>query len=145
MIIKVINNSRNDIPRYAHNGDSGMDLRANLDHPISLEPNKRVLVPTGIHMQIPRGYEGQVRGRSGLALKNGVTVLQGVGTVDSGYIGDIGVVLINHGEETFQINNGDKIAQLVICPIKNVIIAEVDNLDNTARGQKGYGSTGVDN
>ena len=145
MIIKVINNSRNDIPRYAHDGDSGMDLRANLDHPISLEPNKRVLVPTGIHMQIPRGYEGQVRGRSGLALKNGVTVLQGVGTVDSGYIGDIGVVLINHGEETFQINNGDKIAQLVICPIKNVIIAEVDNLDNTARGQKGYGSTGVDN
>ena len=145
MIIKVINNSRNDIPRYAHDGDSGMDLRANLDHPISLEPNKRVLVPTGIHMQIPLGCEGQVRGRSGLALKNGVTVLQGVGTVDSGYIGDIGVVLINHGEETFQINNGDKIAQLVICPIKNVIIAEVDNLDNTARGQKGYGSTGVDN
>lgn len=145
MIIKVINNSRNDIPRYAHDGDSGMDLRANLDHPISLEPNKRVLVPTGIHMQIPRGYEGQVRGRSGLALKNGVTVLQGVGTIDAGFIGDIGVVLINHGEETFQINNGDKIAQLVICPIKNVIIAEVDNLDNTARGQKGYGSTGVDN
>ena len=145
MIIKVINNSRNDIPRYAHDGDSGMDLRANLDHPISLEPNKRVLVPTGIHMQIPRGYEGQVRGRSGLALKNGVTVLQGVGTIDAGFIGDIGVVLINHGEETFQIKNGDKIAQLVICPIKNVIIAEVDNLDNTARGQKGYGSTGVDN
>ena len=145
MIVKVLNNSRNDIPRYAHDNDSGMDLRANLDHPISLEPNKRVLVPTGIHMQIPRGYEGQVRGRSGLALKNGVTVLQGVGTVDSGYIGDIGVVLINHGEETFQINNGDKIAQLVICPIKNVIIAEVDNMDNTARGQKGYGSTGVDN
>lgn len=141
--IKIINKSRNELPKYNHEGDSGMDLRANLDGTIRLLPRRRVLVPTGIHIQLPVGFEAQVRGRSGLAIKNGIGIVNGIGTIDSNYTGDIGVILINHGNEMFEIKNGDRIAQLVISKVENIEWEEVDVLEETNRGEDGYGSTGV--
>lgn len=145
MKIEIINASGNlETPKYAHPTDSGLDMRANIDTTITLLPFRRVLVPTGIKMDIPIGYEGQVRGRSGLALKNGITIMQGVGTIDSGYHNDIGVILLNLGSEAFEIKRGDKIAQLVISKIENVELVEVEEFESkTLRGENGYGSTGV--
>lgn len=146
--IKIINTSNNPEPSYQKEGDSGFDFMANLaeDEEIVVEPLKRVLVPTGLHFQIPIGFELQVRPRSGLALKNGITVLNTPGTVDSGYRGEVKVILFNTGEEAFKIKNGDRIAQGVITPVqikKTTKFVTVNKLDESDRGMGGFGSTGV--
>jgi len=129
------------MPAYAHPSDAGMDLRSVED--ISLAPGKRALVHTGLVMMLPPMYEAQVRPRSGLALKNGITVLNTPGTIDSGYRGEVGVILINLGEETFNIKKGDKIAQVVIAPVTQPSVEECDIVDETDRGTGGFGSTGL--
>lgn len=129
------------IPAYAHPGDAGMDLRS--VESLVVEPGKRALVHTGLVMILPKGYEGQVRPRSGLALKHGITVLNTPGTIDTGYRGELGVILANFGDAPFVIQKGDKIAQLVIASFTQAEIAETDVIDSTARGAGGFGSTGV--
>ena len=130
------------LPSYATAGAAGMDLTAALDAPLTLAPGGRALVPTGLEIALPAGYEAQVRPRSGLALKHGVTVLNSPGTVDSDYRGEIGVVLINLGEAPFTVTRGDRIAQLVVAPVMHAHWDEVSVLSATARGRGGYGSTG---
>ena len=143
----VANKSNNPDPEYATDGSSGFDLRANLESPIKIAVGKRAIVPTGLFFEIPEGLEIQVRSRSGLALKHGITVLNGVGTIDSDYRGEIGVILINHGETEFIVNNGDRIAQGVVSSIigkQYVKFIKSDSVDtNTSRGDGGYGSTGT--
>ena len=131
------------LPAYETEGAAGLDLRAAITEPVTLTPGMRTLVPTGLSMQLPGGFEGQIRPRSGLALRHGVTVLNAPGTVDSDYRGEVSVVLINHGSENFTVTRGDRIAQLVIAPVSHARLAEVAALDETARGAGGYGSTGV--
>lgn len=128
------------IPFYAHPGDAGLDLFSVEE--VTIEPGKRQLVATGISIELPKNTEAQVRPRSGLALKYGVTVLNSPGTIDEGYRGEIKVILINHGEEAFKINKGDKIAQMVIMPVLTVGIEEVEILNDSERGEGGFGSTG---
>jgi dUTP pyrophosphatase len=144
--IKYINKSKNVDPTYAKDGDSGFDLRANLTDEINIVPGKRMLVPTGLYFQIPLNFELQVRSRSGLALKNGIMVLNSPGTVDSGYRGEVGVILYNTGEEVFTIKNGDRIAQGVIAPVQtlnNSIFIKSDILDSSDRSIGGFGSSGI--
>jgi len=144
MGLKIVNKSNNPLPEYAHAGDAGMDIRAFINKPITLNPGERALIGTGIFLQIPRGYECQVRSRSGLAIKYGVCVLNGVGTIDSGYRAEVGVILINLGQEDFVINSGDRIAQLVFAAVAEVKEFEVvEILDEDDRGLGGFGSTGV--
>ncbi|AKT40006.1 dUTP diphosphatase [Chondromyces crocatus] len=131
------------VPAYQSAGAVGLDLCAAIEAPITLSPGERRLVPTGYAVAIPRGYEGQVRPRSGLALKHGVTVLNAPGTIDPDYRGELKVLLINHGEAPFSVARGERIAQLVICPVGIADLVAVDTLDATARGGGGYGSTGV--
>ena len=132
------------IPVYETTGSAGMDLRAALDGdgPLTLQPGARALVPTGFSIGLPEGYEAQVRPRSGLALKHGVTCLNSPGTIDSDYRGEVGVILINHGHEPFVINRGERIAQMIISPVVQSSWTEVDTLDDTTRGAGGFGSTG---
>ena len=130
------------LPRYETEGAAGLDLRAAIGEPLALAPGARALVPTGIALQLPAGYEAQVRPRSGLALRHGVTVLNAPGTVDSDYRGEVSVVLINHGAEPFGIERGDRIAQLVIAPVSHARLVATELLDETVRGAGGYGSTG---
>ena len=129
------------LPSYAHPSDAGMDVRSVAD--LTIAPGKRALVPTGLVMRLPPTYEAQVRPRSGLALKSGVTVLNSPGTIDSGYRGEVGVILANFGESDFQVKKGDKIAQIVIAPVTQPTIEETDVIDETDRGAGGFGSTGV--
>lgn len=129
------------LPSYAHPSDAGMDVRSVED--LTIAPGKRALVPTGLVMLLPPGYEAQVRPRSGLALKSGVTVLNTPGTIDSGYRGEVGVILANFGETDFSVKKGDKIAQIVIAPVTQPTIEETDVVDETDRGVGGFGSTGV--
>jgi dUTP pyrophosphatase len=131
-----------ELPRYQTAGAAGMDLHAALEAPITLAPGARVLVPTGLAFAIPNGWEGQVRPRSGLAAKHGVTVINAPGTIDSDYRGEVGVVLVNHGQQPFVITQGERIAQIVFAPYAQATLDEVDALDETARGAGGYGSTG---
>uniref|UniRef100_A0A9E7ZIB3 Deoxyuridine 5'-triphosphate nucleotidohydrolase n=1 Tax=Bosea sp. NBC_00436 TaxID=2969620 RepID=A0A9E7ZIB3_9HYPH len=131
------------LPAYETAGAAGLDLRAALAENLTLVPGERALIPTGLAMQLPVGFEGQVRPRSGLALRHGVTVLNAPGTVDSDYRGEVSVVLINHGSEPFTVTRGDRIAQLVIAPVTHALLSEVETLSETARGAGGYGSTGV--
>jgi dUTP pyrophosphatase len=133
------------LPRYETEGAAGMDLVAAIaaDEPLVLAPGARVLVPTGLAIALPQGFEAQVRPRSGLAAKNGVTVLNSPGTVDSDYRGEVKVILINHGSDAFTITRGTRIAQMVIAPVTRGIFNEVTNLDETARGAGGFGSTGT--
>ncbi|WP_336813938.1 dUTP diphosphatase [Bosea sp. MMO-172] len=131
------------LPAYETEGAAGLDLRAAIAEGLSLAPGERALVPTGLAMQLPAGFEGQVRPRSGLAVKHGVTVLNAPGTVDSDYRGEVKVPLINLGQEPFAIARGDRIAQMVIAPVTRAILTEVAGLDATARGAGGFGSTGV--
>ena len=140
--IKVVNNSKNKLPEYAHPGDSGLDIRANLEEAILLQPLERKLIPTGIYLGIPDGYEVQVRPRSGMALNRGLTVLNTPGTVDSNYTGEVGVILINLSNEVQQILPNEKIAQLVISKVEKANLILVSSLDETNRGAGGYGSTG---
>ncbi len=132
------------LPAYETADAAGMDLRAAVpdDAPITLCPGDRIAVPTGLTMAIPRGYEGQVRPRSGLALKSGITCLNSPGTIDADYRGEVKVILINHGAEDVAIRRGDRIAQLLITPVEQAVWEEVDSLDETARGAGGFGSTG---
>ena len=141
--VKVVNKGKQLLPQYATTQSAGMDLRANIEEPFSLQPGERHLFPTGLHIQLPEGYEGMVRPRSGLALKHGVTVLNTPGCVDSDYIGDVGVILINLSDRCFVINPGERIAQLVISPIVQATLVEVESLDDTERGDGGFGHTGT--
>ena len=143
MTIKVINKSKHDLPKYQTELSAGMDLYANIDKPITLKPLERTLVKTGLFISLPKGYEAQVRPRSGLAFKNGVTVLNTPGTIDADYRGEIGVILVNLSADDFTINDGDRIAQLVIAKYETAIWEEVENLDETERGEGGFGSSGV--
>ena len=143
MEIKVINNSQHLLPSYETSASAGLDIRANLTDSITLKPLERALVKTGIFLEIPVGYEAQVRPRSGLAFKNGVTVLNSPGTIDADYRGEVGVILINLSNENFLINNGERIAQLVFAKVEQARWTEIETLSDTARGEGGFGSTGV--
>lgn len=141
--INAINRGHQSMPTYATSQSAGMDLRANLEEPVVLHPMERRLIPTGLHIALPEGYEAQVRPRSGLALKHGLTVLNAPGTIDADYRGEIGVVLINLSQEDFTINDGERIAQLVVARYEQVEFSLVETLDETERGEGGYGHTGV--
>jgi dUTP pyrophosphatase len=141
--IPVVNRGHQQLPAYATTQSAGMDLRANLDAPVTLHPMERRLIPSGLHIALPEGYEAQVRPRSGLALKHGLTVLNAPGTIDADYRGDIGVVLINLSTEDFVVNDGERIAQLVIARYEQAELQLVEELDETERGEGGYGHTGV--
>lgn len=143
MKVKVINRSKHDLPKYETEASAGIDLRANLPKPFSLQPLERTLVQTGIFLEIPIGYEAQVRPRSGLALKKGVTVLNTPGTIDADYRGEVGVILVNISNQPFVINDGERIAQLVFAKVEQAEFLEVEELSSTERGAGGFGSTGV--
>ena len=143
MKIKVVNKSKHALPRYATMQSAGMDLRANLDGSIVLKPLERTLVKTGIFMELPVGYEGQVRPRSGLAFKKGVTVLNTPGTIDADYRGEVGVILVNLSNEDFVIEDGERVAQMVIAKHEQPSWEEIEELIETERGAGGFGSTGV--
>jgi len=142
MKIKILNKSNNALPAYETEGSAGMDLRAWLSEPVSLAPMDRCLVPTGLSMELPVGYEAQIRPRSGLALKKGISVLNSPGTIDSDYRGDIGVILVNLSKETFEICSGDRIAQMVIAKHEQASWEEALELVETERGEGGFGHTG---
>ena len=141
--VKIINKSKHALPEYATSQSAGVDLRANIDEPIVLKPLERRLIPTGIYIGLPVGYEAQVRPRSGLALKHGISVCNTPGTVDADYRGQIGVILINLSSEDFVVNDGERIAQMVIAKYERAEWVPVDELDETERGDGGYGHTGV--
>ncbi len=141
--INILNKGHQPLPAYATEQSAGMDLRANISEPIVLKPLERRLIGTGLHIALPAGYEAQVRPRSGLALKHGITVLNAPGTIDADYRGEIGVVLINLSADDFTINDGERIAQLVIARYEQAELMAVDALDETERGEGGYGHTGV--
>ena len=141
--IKVVNKGHQPLPQYATAQSAGMDLRANIDEPITLKSLERRLIPTGLHIALPVGYEAQVRPRSGLALKKGITVLNTPGTIDADYRGEIGVVLINLSNEDFVVEDGERIAQMVIARHEQGEFVSVEVLDETERGEGGYGHTGV--
>jgi len=141
--IKVVNRGHQPLPQYATSQSAGMDLRANLNEPVILRPMERRLIPTGLYIALPEGYEAQVRPRSGLALKHGLTVLNAPGTIDADYRGEVGVVLINLSQEDFVINDGERIAQMVIARHEQAKFTIVEELDETERSTGGYGHTGV--
>jgi dUTP pyrophosphatase len=143
MQVNIVNTSKHGLPHYQTDGSAGMDLYANLDASIELLPLKRILVPTGVSIALPKGFEAQVRPRSGLAIKQGVTCLNTPGTIDSDYRGEIKVILINLGEETVTIKDGDRIAQLVIAKYEQISWQQVDTLNTTERGDGGFGHTGL--
>ncbi|XOD67174.1 MAG: dUTP diphosphatase [Flavobacteriales bacterium Tduv] len=143
MKIKIINISGNPLPQYKSQGSSGMDLQASIDTSLILNPFERKLIPTGISIELPQGYEAQIRPRSGLSLKNGLTCLNSPGTIDSDYRGEIMVILINLSSEAFTIKNGDRIAQIVIAPYISVEWKESNRLNENDRGKNGFGSTGI--
>lgn len=144
MKIKIINNSHHPLPKYATADSAGMDLRANLDEPITLAPMERRLIPTGLHIALPAGYEAQVRPRSGLALKHGIGVLNSPGTIDADYRGEIGVILVNLSQVPFVVQDGERIAQMVIARHETAEWELVETLDETERGAGGFGHTGRD-
>lgn len=142
MQVKIINQSEHPLPEYATPGSSGMDLRSNNQEPQLVEPFQRVLIPTGLFMELPLGYEAQIRPRSGLALRHGITCLNTPGTIDADYRGEIKVLLINLGGEPYTIQRGERIAQLVIQKVEHIRWESVEELDNTQRSAGGFGSTG---
>jgi len=143
VLIKVVNKSGNSLPEYATAGSSGMDIRANLDNPVVLQPLQRNLIDTGLFIELPLGYEAQIRPRSGLAIKQGITCLNTPGTIDADYRGEIKVILINLSDEAVTIKNGDRIAQMVIQKVEQATLVLVDSIDETERGEGGFGHTGV--
>ena len=143
MQVKIKNTSQHELPKYETSASAGVDLRANLETAITLKPLERVLVKTGLFFEIPEGFEAQVRPRSGLALKKGITVLNSPGTVDADYRGEVGVILINLSSEEFVIENGERIAQLFFAKVEQANWLNVEILSETARGEGGFGSTGV--
>jgi len=142
MKVKIVNRSKNPLPQYETVASAGMDLRADLESPVTLQPMERTLIPTGLFMELPVGYEAQVRPRSGLAIKHGIGVLNSPGTIDADYRGEIKVILVNLSNEAFTINNGDRIAQMVIAPHIQAELEEVEVLTETERGAGGFGHTG---
>ncbi len=143
MKIQVVNRGHQPLPAYATEQSAGLDLRASLTEPIELKPLERKLIPTGLHIALPPGYEAQVRPRSGLALKHGLTVLNSPGTVDADYRGEIGVLLINLSDEPFVVHDGERIAQMVVARCEQAEFVEVEVLSETERGEGGYGHTGL--
>lgn len=143
MKVQIINKSKHSLPQYATSSSAGMDLRANLDNPIVLKPLQRCLVPTGLYIALPEGFEAQIRPRSGLALKKGITLLNTPGTIDADYRGEIGVIVINLSAEDFIIEDGERIAQMVIARYEQTEWQEVEVLEDTERGAGGFGHTGV--
>lgn len=143
MTVRIVNKGRQPAPTYATPHSAGMDLRANLDAPVTLQPGDRKLIPTGLYIELPEGTEAQVRPRSGLAFKHGITVLNSPGTIDADYRGEVGVLLINHGREPFEIKDGERIAQLVIARYERADLEEVPDLRATERGAGGFGHTGT--
>lgn len=142
MEIKIVNRSRHSLPDYATIHSAGMDLRANLENPVVLKPLERSLIPTGIYIQLPNGYEAQIRPRSGLAIKHGISIVNAPGTIDADYRGEIKVILANLSNEDFTINDGERICQMVVAKHERVEWVEVDELDETERGDGGFGHTG---
>ena len=143
MEVKIINNSKHSLPSYETNASAGLDIRANLEEVVVLKPLERVLIKTGLFFEIPEGFEAQVRPRSGLALKKGVTVLNAPGTIDADYRGEVGVILINLSNEDFTIEDGERIAQVVFAKVEQAEWKQVKVLTDTERGEGGFGSTGV--
>lgn len=143
MEIQIINKSHHALPQYSTLQSAGMDIRANLDQPLVLKPMQRCLVPTGLYIALPDGYEAQIRPRSGLALKKGVTVLNTPGTIDADYRGEIGIILINLSQEDFVIEDGERVAQMIIARYEQAVWTEVEVLDETERGAGGFGHSGV--
>ena len=143
MKVKVINKGHQPLPAYATPQSAGLDLRANLESPVVLQPMERRLIPTGLYIALPPGYEAQVRPRSGLALKHGITVLNSPGTIDADYRGEVGVLLINLSQEPFTVNDGERIAQMVVARHEQAAFEPVELLDETERGAGGYGHTGM--
>jgi dUTP pyrophosphatase len=142
MVIRIVNKSGNPLPSYSTEHSSGMDLRADLEKPVVLKPGERRLIPTGLYVEIPPGYEAQIRPRSGLALKKGVTVLNTPGTIDADYRGEIGVILINLSREDFVVHNGERICQMIVAPHEKVEWEWTEVLNETKRGKGGFGHTG---
>jgi len=142
MKIKIVNKSRHPLPAYSTLLSAGMDLRAHLDNPVTLAPGARILVPTGLYISLPQGYEAQIRPRSGLALKKGITILNAPGTIDADYRGEIGVIIANLSQGDFVINDGERIAQMVVARHETVEWEQCDSLDETVRGAGGFGHTG---
>lgn len=140
--VKVINKSKHQLPEYATSASAGLDLRANIDQPITIKPLERALVKTGVFMELPVGFEAQVRPRSGLAYKNGITVLNTPGTIDADYRGEVGVILVNLSNEPFEIVDGERVAQLVVAKHEQIAWEEVSVLEESDRGAGGFGSTG---
>jgi dUTP pyrophosphatase len=143
MVVKIINKSKNDLPSYETEGSAGMDLRADIEHSITLAPLERAMVPTGLFIELPLGYEAQVRPRSGLAAKRGLTCLNSPGTIDSDYRGEIKVILVNLSNIIQEIEPSERIAQMVIAKHERITFQEVSNLNSTVRGAGGFGSTGT--
>lgn len=142
MKVKIINKSKHPLPQYATVQSAGLDLRVNIDSPITLQPLQRCLVPTGLYMALPAGYEAQVRPRSGLAIKKGITVLNSPGTIDADYRGEICIILVNLSSEPFVIEDGERVAQMVIAKHETAEWEETDSLDDTDRGEGGFGHSG---
>ena len=142
MNIQVINKSKHPLPAYATQWSAGMDIRANLSEPITLAPLQRCLIPTGLYISLPQGYEAQVRPRSGLAIKKGITVLNSPGTIDADYRGEICIVLVNLSNEEFIVEDGERVAQMVIAKHEQAVWQQVETLDDTERGRGGFGHTG---
>ena len=143
MKIKIVNSSRHALPEYATPQSAGLDLRANLDEPVTLQPLQRALIPTGLRIALPQGYEAQVRPRSGLALKHGITLLNTPGTIDADYRGEVGVIMVNLSTEPFTVADGDRIAQLVIARHEQAEWVAAKSLDETERGEGGFGHSGI--
>lgn len=143
MVVKIVNESNNPLPAYETDGSAGMDLRANLTEPVMLKPLQRALIPTGLYIELEKGYEAQVRPRSGLALKKGLTILNSPGTIDSDYRGEIKIIMINLSNETTIINTGERVAQIIFAKVEQVSLKEVDELSETNRGEGGFGHTGI--
>ncbi|WP_421774315.1 dUTP diphosphatase [Gracilimonas sp.] len=144
VLIKKLDHAKDlPLPNYESVAAAGMDVRAAVESPIVIKPGGRSLIPTGLQMALPEGYEAQIRPRSGLAIRNGITMLNSPGTIDADYRGEVKVIAINHGEEEFVVNHGDRIAQMVIAPVTQLPLLEVDELDETDRGEGGFGSTGL--
>ncbi|QII69470.1 dUTP diphosphatase [Apibacter sp. B3706] len=143
MKIKIINKSKHELPEYKTAFSAGMDLRANLEASVLLKPLERKIIPTGLYIEIPPGYEGQIRPRSGLAIKHGIGCPNSPGTIDADYRGELGVILVNLSKEDFIINDGERIAQLVIAKHETIVWEEVEELSETVRGAGGYGSSGI--
>lgn len=143
MILKIINYSDNPLPKYQTEQSAGMDLQAFIGAPITLKPLQRALIPTGLSIQLPKGYEAQIRARSGLSIKKGITVISGIGTIDSDYRGLIGIPIINLSQEEYTIHTGDRIAQMIVTNYQKVDLVEVKQLDATQRATGGFGHTGI--